>query len=494
MHCPNRSEGTLIETLILIGGVLVTLAVAAIMIRPTRRIPALVVGILSIPGNVDNYVPQMQMDLHALPNNTGPAISVIDLLITWAVILTIRERHDGLSTGRARALLVAAGVVAVVAALASVTSVVVLGVEPMAAVRGIIAFARIPALVYLAVALLPLDPRHLFLSVAAALGAIALLGNGIYTSLAQDQARFTAATFGRNGLGVALALVALLAAGAALSMMRGSAERRGAALLLAAIGAMSLFGSVATGTRMALVAFAVGLVIALVLMRAWRSRRRLIEAGALGVASLVVIAAAGLTTTAGSRSVSVLADIDDYENLSEQSEVRSRADFWIQAGKMASLHPLTGVGPYQFNIVRYEMDSNAPVVLANPHNTYLQIAAEYGFVTLAAYLTLLGGMGLYVAVAPLRRGLAIRGHWSSAMLLACAATYPVTELTNSHLFNVRLGAFGWIILGTAVAVALRDAAPPRTSTVRRGAMTGASAKTGQLLSRLSRGASSPYGT
>ena len=37
-----------------------------------------------------------------------------------------------------------------------------------------------------------------------------------------------------------------------------------------------------------------------------------------------------------------------------------------------------------------------------------------------------------------------------------AAAYPVTELTNSHLFNVRLGTVGWLLLGSAVAVALAE--------------------------------------
>lgn len=440
------------------------------MILPALRVPALVVGILSIPGNVDNYVPQMQMDLHQLPNNTGPAISVIDLLIVWAIILTIREGRVAWSTGRERAVLVGAAVVAVVAALASVGSVVVLGVEPVAAIRGILAFARIPALVYLAVALLPLDPRGVRLAVAAAIGGIALLGNGIYTSLAQDETRFTAATFGRNGLGMVLVFVALLAVGAALSVLRANADRRGAAML-AAVGAMSLFGAIATGTRMALFAFVIGLVVAVVLVQAWRSRRCRIEAGALIAASLVVIVAATLATTAGARTVSVVTDIDntvdtvvDYENVPEYSEVRARADFWMQAAEMASLHPLTGVGPYQFNIVRYEIDSGAPVLVANPHNAYFQIAAEYGFITLAAYLVLLVSLGLYVVITLFRRGFVPTRLWSSAVLVACAAAYPVTELTNSHLFNVRLGAFGWILLSMAVAMALRDAARPQTST------------------------------
>jgi hypothetical protein len=36
-----------------------------------------------------------------------------------------------------------------------------------------------------------------------------------------------------------------------------------------------------------------------------------------------------------------------------------------------------------------------------------------------------------------------------------AVVYPVTELTNSHFFNIRLGAFGWLLLALAFVLVTR---------------------------------------
>lgn len=443
------------------------LILGAAMTRPGLRLPALVVGLLSIPGNVDNYVPQMQMDLHAVANNTGPAISVIDGLLLWAVVLTAREGRRAWPPALNRRFIIGAVIVAAIAIVACLTAVVTLGVEPLAAVRGMLTFARIPALIYLAVALLPLDPAGLRLSIAAAIGGVVLLGNGIYTSGVQSQARFTATTFGRNGLGMVLVLVSLLAAGVVVHALRDRIDRRWA-VPVGFLAAAALFGAMATGTRMSLIALIVGMVGAIVLNRTWHSRVGALQvAGAVLLAVLVVVGST-FASAAGGRSVSTVTDIgetidtvSDFKDLSEYSEVRTRSEFWSQAITIAKAHPLTGAGPYQWNILRYGLDAKAPELVANPHNTYVQIAAEFGLPALIAYLALLVAVLVIVAATQLRSGSTTARSWTAALVVACAVAYPITELTNSHLFNVRLGAFGWVLLATALAMALADRAERR---------------------------------
>ena len=443
-------------------------ALGAVMLVPHLRLPALMVGILSIPGNVDNLAPQMQMDLHAVANNSGPAVSVIDLLIGLAVALTLREGASAWPKERlSRMMVLVALVVFGVGLAASVGALVTLHVEPLAVLRGVLVFARIPALVFLAMALLRYDPTGFRLSVAAALGGIVLLGNGIYTSAVEEQARFTATTFGRNGLGMALALVALLAAGAAIEGARQAKRRQSAPwpVALAApvaigiLGASALFGSIATGTRMSLFAAIIGAAGAIAVNRLWHSRRGVAQLG-LGLSlGFAVVIASAIFSSAGGRAVDLGSTIDavvDYEDLPSYSEVRTRGQFWGQALDMTLAHPLTGVGPFQWNIERYKVDANAPKLVANPHNAYLQIAAEFGLPTLLVYLTLLGLLAVVSAASQVRHHSTAARSWSTALLVGSALAYPVTELTNSHLFNVRLGAFGWLVLASALAIALQD--------------------------------------
>lgn len=450
-----------ITTLILVAGIALAVALAVAMTRPTLRLPALLLAMLSIPGNVDNIVPQMRMDPNAVANNTGPAISVVDLLIVWAVLLTLREGRR-LLPGVSRRLLLGTLAFAVVVTLAATVAVLTREVEPLAALRGILTLARIPALVYLAIALFPLDPHALRLSVASALGAVALIGNGLYTSAVEEHVRFTAATFGRNGLGMVLVVTGLLAGGAAIQSLRGDLDRR-LAIPLGVIAAAAIFGAVATGTRMALIALIVGVVGAVVLNRSWRSWRGVRQVLAGVAAVVLIVVTATFTTVAGSRTVSTVTEFGDtldsvtnVDDEPEYSEIRWRARFWALAMEMASDAPLTGVGPYQWNILRYEYDPDSPRLVANPHNAYIQLAAEYGIPTMLAYCLLLLVVAGTVVATQFRARSTTAREWSAALLVGCAAAYPITELTNSHLLNVRLGAVGWVLLATALAIALAD--------------------------------------
>ena len=138
--------------------------------------------------------------------------------------------------------------------------------------------------------------------------------------------------------------------------------------------------------------------------------------------------------------------------VAEGSEVRSRNQFWSLAIQMAEAHPITGVGPFQWNIQRYILDPKGPKVVADSHNAYLQIAAEYGIPALLLYGLILAA-ALFVIVRGAWRGrLTRREGWAAAAIATAALVYPLGELTNSHLFNVRNGAFGWLLIAVALVM------------------------------------------
>ena len=78
-------------TAILAAGLVLVAAIAIVETRPKWRLPAVVFGLLAIPGNVDDLLPQMTLDPHVLKDAFAPVVSSADLLLLLAVVLTILE-------------------------------------------------------------------------------------------------------------------------------------------------------------------------------------------------------------------------------------------------------------------------------------------------------------------------------------------------------------------------------------------------------------------
>lgn len=467
-------------TAILIVGLLLTLAVAYVMRRPAWRLPALLFAFLAVPGNVDNLMPQMRLDPHPIANATAPAISFVDILILWAIVLTARE--GGFAGWSRWPRLIAAAAVAFAVLAAGVTGVnLAQGVEPAAALRGILVLGRVPALLVLGMALRDRIGDGRGLAIGAAAGLIALIGNGIYTSWQLDSTRFTAATFGRNGFSLVLVVAALAVTGLAIGLWRVAEEWRGRALSLAAFGlaAAGLFGAIATGTRMSLLIAIPAVVAALLVNRTWMHRGGVIGLAAIGLGAVVVGVAATLWTAEGGRALSVISDpgetvdiITDPGGEPEYSPVRTRTHWWEQAIAMVRDDPATGVGPYQWNIRRYDSDPQAPAIVADPHNTYIQLAAEYGLGVLAVYALGLAALALGVLATAWRESALTRWSPVATALAAGALMIPLTELTNSHLFNVRIGAVTWLLLAVALSLTVLPELATRTVATREAAAAG----------------------
>jgi O-antigen ligase len=452
-------------SLILVAGIALVVAIAVAELRPAWRLPALAIALLAIPGNVDNLMPSMQLDYHALADNTAPAISVIDLLIAWAVILTMRERRRDRS-GLFRPFLTVAAVLAGIGILAGAVA-IARGVEPAAAVRGALLLLRLPALLFLAAGLIEETGDGTLLAVAVCLGAFGLLGNGVYTSVSHGQERFYATTFGWNNFGDVLVATSLVATGLALQFWPARRTSR-TALALTALGvliaALTVFGATATGTRMTLLVLVAGGATAGVMAAFWRSRARMVRAAVVVAAFVAVVSAAALTTPSGARALSFITDLAGVTTQSDepvgpdQSEVRSRLEFWTLAARMTVEEPLTGVGAYQWNIERYDLSMTTDVVVADTHNAYLQAAAELGIPAMLALVLLLGMALWQIVVAPSVLAAQARPPGLPATgigLAAAAVVLALGDLTNSNFFNVRTGAFEWLLIAAALGMAFR---------------------------------------
>lgn len=448
------------------------LVVGWLMRRPAWRIAALLFALLAIPGNVDNLMPQMRLDPHDIVNATAPAVSFVDLLLAWALALTYREGRFRGWPPAARWIVAAA---ALVAGLAAVTSVINLmgGVEPAAVVRGILTIARVPVALALCFALRAEVRDGRMIAIAAAVGVIALIGNGLYTSTITEASRFTAATFGRNGFSLVLVVGAFLATGLAIELRRRSIQApRWAWKVALSVAAAAFFGAIATGTRMSLLVAVPVAIGALIANRSWWHRRAAVGVAAIALGVVVIAAGATLWTTEGARALSGWTNpgetvdiITDPEGEPDYSPVRTRTRWWSQALALAREHPLTGIGPYQWNIERYTLEPEAEPIVADPHNTYIQLATEYGFMVLIAYATLLLALMIGIALSALRAKSPVRQSACAAAIVAAALMIPVTEATNSYLVNVRIGAAAWLLIGTAAVMTLLVELPVWRSSV-----------------------------
>ena len=442
-------------TAILVGGLVMVAATALIMTRPGWRVPALAFALLALPGNVDNLLPQMHLDPHPLEYSLAPVVSFVDILLAWAVVLGLRERRWEHLPPAARWSLMAG---LVIAGIAGVSAVVAAsgGVDPGAAVRGFIVFLRIPALLFVVVGLRD-ELRADRLALGVSLAIFSLLANGAYITVSTDADRFTAATFGRNGFSAVLVVVSVIAAGLGLDVMDvagGERRNRLAGVGLLVLAGSAWFGAVATGSRIGLILLVAAVGLGLFLNRSWIVRRDLRRVGALAASTAVIALAAALTTSGGGRFLAAIGIGSDGSGTPFDGEttVETRAVFWGLALDMIEEEPLRGFGPYEWNSERYRRNADAEVLVLDPHNAFLQIGAEYGLPLLAGYAVILGAVVLATLSAAARARPTTAGFWAATLIVAAACALPVSDLTNSNLFNVRTGFLLWLLLAAALTL------------------------------------------
>ena len=441
-------------TAILVGGLVMVAATALIMTRPGWRVPALAFALLALPGNVDNLLPQMHLDPHPLESSLAPVASFVDILLAWAVVLGLRERRWKHLPPAARWSLIAGLVIAGIAGASAVVAASG-GLDPGAAVRGFIVFLRIPALIFVVVGLRD-ELRADRLALGVSLAIFSLLANGAYITVSTDADRFTAATFGRNGFSAVLVVASVIAAGLGLDMVDsegGGRRDRLAGVGLLVLAGSAWFGAVATGSRIGLIVLVVAVGLGLFLNRSWIVRRDLRRVGALAAATLVIALAAGLTTSGGGRLLAAIGIGSEGGTPGDgDATVETRAAFWGLALDMIGEEPLDGYGPYEWNFERYRRDSDAEVMVLDPHNAFLQIGAEYGIPLLVGYTAILVAAVLVTLRAAARARPTTPGCGAATLVVGAACALPVSDLTNSNLFNVRTGFLIWLLVVAALTL------------------------------------------
>jgi O-antigen ligase len=285
------------------------------------------------------------------------------------------------------------------------------------------------------------------------LGALIAAAWGVATGTAAA-GRLGGAGLNPNQLGVPLAAGIVLAA--ALSANRASPALVRLAALGAAVGCMA--GMFSTVSRQAVV----GLGVALLVTPFVAGRgRRLVAVGLVALAFGGGVVWLGLI--APSSTVQRITHGDKYGG-------NGRQDLWRVGWRMVRAHPVQGVGAGNFPVssVHYLLqpgrtteDSLIVDQPKVPHNIYLNVVAELGFVGLTLFSVILASC-LWSALAAARTF--ARSGDATAEILArglflALVCYLVADFFSSQLFSKQL----WLLLAVGLAlrrVAVRSAAPP----------------------------------
>ncbi len=373
--------------------------------RPALGVAA-IVALTAVPWRTG------EEEAAGLAHVTAPDIAAAALVALVGVRTLVSGDHGRL---RSWVVLPLIGIVVAGSAATLTTS------DPTTSISGLVRYAEIfvvvPTATYLA-----LQSRRdlkLILAVVIALGVfegavgVFQFFTGTGASIGKENAR-AVGTFGAYNI-MSLSYVvsyALIAAAAILVGLRGG--RRWWALLLVLPLLLPLAFSLSRGAWIGVTA---GVLVVLVL-GSWKKLPFLALIGGLAVAGLTVAIVSGLipqgSANVGSSVVNERLNSLYSVGSDPDQSTRDRYALWRAAQNIWADHPVTGVGLKNFSRFR---DVYAPlsfsggsdvsdtgggfrrVELLTPHNQYLLILAEQGFVGALAY----GVLFLGLAIAGLRR-------------------------------------------------------------------------------------------
>jgi len=126
-----------------------------------------------------------------------------------------------------------------------------------------------------------------------------------------------------------------------------------------------------------------------------------------------------------------------------------RAQFWKDAWRIASDHPLTGSGLNTYSDVLKTYPGSTKGWYA--HNCYLQMAAEIGFVGVSLFILIFGSFYAYMFrfIARFQDP-----KWRTLCIGISAALFGFLLhcMFDTALYSVQLGPVAWILMAVAIAV------------------------------------------
>lgn len=255
---------------------------------------------------------------------------------------------------------------------------------------------------------------------------------GLYTYFGRGIARATGIAVTVNGLGTVSAFMALIGLGYFLHMWLKQRVRAAAALVMALLSTATL---VVTYSRGAWLGFAAGLLVLIALI-IWQQGPKVGRWASILLLLLALIGA-GLFVSEPRLKNRLLSAFSLEAN-------DDRVTIWLATIQMIKDHPFFGVGGGSFTHVYEAYRTQGRHAMAFAHNIVLQSAAEFGFVGLAAFATLVG--------IALVRGwrVARRGSLLHQALYAAYLSMLVHDMVDNVTYGMNVGGLFWLVTGLLV--------------------------------------------
>jgi O-antigen ligase len=268
-------------------------------------------------------------------------------------------------------------------------------------------------------------------------GIISLIqgqGSGLYANLLT----------GPFGYPNAMAAFLLLTGGAALAIARVGRHSLTRVMAMAA-GAIAGGGVILTGSRGALLAALVGCILWVTLERhTWWARRHLwLPAGAVGLVVLLV--------GAPRSPVGALLNLFGLGTHPMDTSLAWRKHILQWTWAMAREHAWWGVGPGAFPVALTHYQRIPYVSGENPHNLYLELAAEYGVPAALLAVLVLGGFLARVGTAIAGMPTEFPRRRAGAVLLATLVAFFVHSLGDLDWSFPAIAATAATMLGLAAS-------------------------------------------
>ena len=372
-----------------------------------------------------------------LPGVPGVSLAKpVGALIAFVWVLTMLEHRELPFLPRDEPLLSSLALTLLAWALISAAWATSPGAAVSSSIR--LAMVMVPLFVVYTALSTPRDLRVLLW--AYLLAALATSSYALITGAASEGGRLTGGVTNANFLAAELLVAMVMGA-----FMLGTAKSVPVRVLILSVLATSTVAFVLTQSRGGIVALGVGFIASIAVAGPLRPKV---------VATVFIVAALGLTYYAVLSPQNVRSRVTSY---SQQSS-SGRADEWRIALKMASGHPINGIGMGNFPIVEPTYTTqNINLIKVNfalqrlvAHNTYLEVLSELGLVGFglllgliaAAYAVAIRGLKLLTKLGETDSTVMTRG------MIAAATALLTAYFFDSAQYKKQL----WLVLGILAGI------------------------------------------
>jgi len=202
-----------------------------------------------------------------------------------------------------------------------------------------------------------------------------------------------------------------------------------------------------------------GALVALAALGVWLILSGRIRWRALAAALAVVVGLVGITALA---APGLLTDRLEARERTTEDAARTREALWDAALDMSVDHPVLGVGTGRFETELPNYVRDAPSGVGNPgaegsvktaHGTYVEILAEGGIVTLAAFVAFLAGSWRLLSRS--RTESARAGDMDGLLLASALQASLMVALIAGTFLSMQVNIAFWLLGALAAALAIK---------------------------------------